>query len=88
MVTELVRQQLTTSLVSVFIRLKSFEAVEHKVRITPTNDYSNLIRVVLSMFKHLFKHGEHYRACGVVASAIALDTQQGNLFTVSLQTNK
>ncbi len=87
-VTELVRQQLTTSLVSVFIRLKSFEAVGHKVRITPTNDYSNIIRIILSMFKHLFKHGEQYRACGVVASAIAPDTQQGNLFTTSLQMNK
>jgi len=87
-VTELVRQQLTTSLVSVFIRLKSFEAVGHKVRITPTNDYSNIIRIVLSIFKHLFKHGEQYRACGVIASAITPDTQQGNLFTASLQTNK
>ncbi|MDQ6984198.1 MAG: DNA polymerase IV, partial [Ghiorsea sp.] len=87
-VTELVRQQLTTSLVSVFIRLKSFEAARHKVRITPTNDYSNIIRVVLSIFKHLFKHGEQYRACGVVASAIAPDVQQGNLFQKSTQTGK
>lgn len=87
-VTELVRQRLTTSSIAVFIRLKSFEAVGKRVRIAATNDYSRLIRIVKDIFEAYFEHGKQYRACGVIASAIAPDTQQGNLFDESKQTGK
>ena len=87
-VTELVRQRLTTSSIAVFIRLKSFEAVGKRVRITATNDYSQLIRVVKDIFEACFEHGKQYRACGVIASTIAPDTQQGNLFDEPKQTGK
>ncbi len=88
MVTELVRKDLTTSFISVFLRLKSFESVGRNVRITATNDYSRINHIVKAIFKHIFRGGIEYRACGVIASAIQPDTQQGDLFTNPLQTSK
>jgi len=86
-VTELVRQNLTTSFISVFLRLKSFESVGRNVRISPTNDYSRINHIVKAIFNHIFKSDVEYRACGVVVSSIQPDVQQGNLFA-SVPTSK
>jgi len=80
MVTELMRQGLTTSSVSVFLRLESFDTVGDKVRITPSNAFEKLNQVVNTLFEKLFTTGHKYRACGVVASHIQSDVQQGDLF--------
>jgi DNA polymerase-4/DNA polymerase V len=79
-VTELVRQQLTASMLTVFLRLKSFEAVVCKVRMQPCNDFGKLNKAVKSSFKKLFKQGYEYRACGVIASKLNADAGQGDLF--------
>jgi len=79
-VTELVRQDLTTSMLTVFLRLKSFEAVVSKVRMQPCNDFSKLNRVVKSLLEDLFTQGHEYRACGIIASQLHVDTWQGDLF--------
>ena len=79
-VTELVRQELTTSMLTVFLRLKSFEAAVCKRRMQPCNDFSQLNRVVKSAFKELFISGHEYRACGVIVSSLHAETGQGNLF--------
>jgi len=86
-VTELVRQNLTTSFIGVFLRLKSFESVGRNVRISPTNDYSRINHIVKKIFNHILKSDVEYRACGVVVSSIQPDAQQGNLFS-SVQTSK
>ena len=88
MVTELVRKNLTACVISVFLRLKSFESVGRNVRITATNDYSRINHIVTAIFKHIFKHGIEYRACGVIASSLQPDVQQGDLFATPLQTSK
>jgi len=85
--TELIRQNLTTSFISVFLRLKSFESVGKNVRITATNDYSRINHIVKVIFNHIFKDNTEYRACGVISSSLQPDAQQGNLFT-SVQTSK
>jgi DNA polymerase-4/DNA polymerase V len=88
MITELVRKDLTTSFISVFLRLKSFESVGRNVRITATNDYSRINHIVKAIFNHVFRDGIEYRACGVIASSLQPDVQQGNLFAAPLQTGK
>ena len=79
-VTELVRQELTVSMLTVFLRLKSFEAIICKRRMQPCNDFSILNSIVKSSFKALFTQGYEYRACGVIASKLNNDAGQGNLF--------
>ena len=86
-ITALVQQHLTTSTITVFLRLKSFDAVADKVRITATNEFKTLNHIVATLFKKLFVAGNEYRACGVIASAIQPDTQQGDLFSAALNTN-
>jgi len=81
MVTELVRQRLTTSSVSVFLRLESFDAMGDKVQITASSEFKKLNQVVNTLFEKLFVAGHKYRACGVAASHIQPDVQQGDLFT-------
>ena len=88
MVTELVRKDLTTSVISVFLRLKSFESVGRNVRITATNDYSRINHIVKVIFNHVFKDDVEYRGCGVTASSLQPDVQQGDLFATPLQTSK
>ena len=79
-VTELVRKGLTTSMLTVFLRLKSFEAVACKTRMQPCNDFSKLNKVVKSAFEELFVEDCEYRACGVLASTLNGDAGQGDLF--------
>ncbi|MDX8387109.1 MAG: DNA polymerase IV [Ghiorsea sp.] len=79
-ITELVRQNLTTSSIAVFLRLKSFDSVGEKVRITATNEFKNLNQVVTKLFEGIFVAGSEYRACGVIASNIQPDVKQGDLF--------
>jgi DNA polymerase-4/DNA polymerase V len=79
-VTELVRKQLTTSMLTIFLRLKSFEAVVCKVRMQPCNDFSKLNKAVGSSLEELFRQGHEYRACGVIASKLSVDKRQGDLF--------
>lgn len=86
-VTALVRQHITTSSITVFLRLKSFDAVADKVRITATNEFFTLNRIVIALFKKIFVAGNEYRACGVIASAIQPDTQQGDLFATTHNIN-
>ncbi|WP_038250962.1 DNA polymerase Y family protein [Ghiorsea bivora] len=87
-VTELVRKGLTASVISVFLRLKSFESIGQNVRITATNDYSRINHIVKGIFNHIFRDGVKYRACGVVATSLQPDVQQGDLFAAPLQTSK
>jgi len=87
-VTELVRHNRSTSYISVFLRLKSFQSVGRSVRITATNDYSTLNHIVKSILNHIFSIHSEYRACGVIVSNIQPDVQQGDLFTEPLQANK
>lgn len=79
-VTELVRQKLTTSMLTVFLRLKSFEAIICKTRMQPCNDFTVLNKVVKSAFEELFTQGHEYRACGVIAANLNADAGQGDLF--------
>jgi DNA polymerase-4/DNA polymerase V len=79
-VTELVRQELTTSMLTIFLRLKSFEVVVCKTRMQPCNDFSKLNRVVKSSLEDLFTQGHEYRACGVIASKLNINAGQGDLF--------
>ena len=79
-VTELVRKELTTSMLTVFLRLKSFEAVVSKLRMQPCSDFTKLNKAVKSAFKKLFIQGHEYRACGVIASKLNADAGQGDLF--------
>lgn len=79
-VTELVRQELTTSKLAVFLRLKSFEIAVSNRRMQPCNDFRKLNKVVKSAFEELFVEGCEYRACGVIASTLNADIWQGNLF--------
>jgi len=83
-VTELVRQSLTTSSIAVFLRLKSFDSVGEKVRITPTNEFQCLNQVVTKLFERIFVAGCEYRACGVIAANIQPDVKQGDLFAPSV----
>ena len=79
-VTELVRKELTTSMLTVFLRLKSFETVACKVRMQSCNDFKKLNKAVKSSFEELFVQGHEYRACGVIASNLNVDEGQGDLF--------
>ncbi len=79
-ITELVRQHLTTSMITVFLRHKSFEAVGDKTRITATNEFSTINHVVKTLLANIFTQGNPYRACGVIASNIQPYAQQGELF--------
>lgn len=79
-VTELVRQGLTASMLTVFLRLCSFEAVVKRVRMQPCNDFNQFNRVVKSALEELFTNGHEYRACGVIASGLHADAGQGDLF--------
>jgi len=87
-ITELVRHNRSTSYISVFLRLKSFQSVGRSVRITATNDYSTLNHIVKSILNHIFSIHSEYRACGVIVSNIQPDVQQGDLFAEPLQANK
>ena len=82
-VTELVRQGLTASTLSVFLRLKSFEAVAKRVRMQPNSDFNRFNGVVKSALAELFDPGQKYRACGVVASGLHADAGQGDLFATA-----
>jgi len=79
-VIELVRQQLTTSVLIVFLRLKSFETVVCKIHMQPCSDCRKLNKVVKSSLEELFTQGHEYRACGVIASQLHIDVCQGDLF--------
>lgn len=79
-VTELVRQGLTASALTVFLRLRSFEAVSERVRMQPSNDFNQFNRVVKAALAKLFTRGHEYRACGVIASGLHADAGQGDLF--------
>jgi DNA polymerase-4/DNA polymerase V len=79
-VTELVRKQMTTSMLTIFLRLKSFEAIVCKVRMQPCNDFGKLNKAVKFSLGELFKQGHKYRACGVIASKLNAGVWQGDLF--------
>ena len=82
-VSELVRQGLTASVLTVFLRLKSFESVVSRARLQPCNDFSKINSVVKSALAELFTEGEEYRACGVIASSLQADAGQGDLFAAA-----
>jgi DNA polymerase-4/DNA polymerase V len=87
-VSELVRRHLTTSRLTVFLRLKSFEAVARKLRMNPCNDLGRLNRAVTSLLGEIFVRGEQYRACGVIASQLMPDAGQGDLFALRANTGR
>ncbi len=86
--TELVRQQLTTSAITVFLRLKSFEAVNRSVTISATCDFSRINSIVITLFNQLFEPGHEYRACGIVAHKLHNNPLQGELFNNVADTGK
>jgi len=81
-VTELVRRRLTASRFSLFLRLKTFDAVSGTVRMDPCNDMQRLNQVTRTLFQDLFVQGCRYRGCGITVSNLMPDARQGNLFEI------
>jgi DNA polymerase-4/DNA polymerase V len=50
------------------------------VRVTATNNHSRINHIATA----IFKQGVEYRACGVIASSLQPDVQQGDLFATPL----
>jgi DNA polymerase-4/DNA polymerase V len=71
--TELVTRRYLAGRLSVFLRLKSFDSDSLDSRFScPTASYFTLSRAVLEALQRLYRPGELYRGCGVVASEISM----------------
>jgi len=81
LVSALVAKRLTAASLTVFLRLRSFEPVARRVRITASNEWQELNNIVRGQLDILYDPHQEYRACGVVASRLAPDVGQMNLFT-------
>lgn len=69
--TELVVKRHAASRLAVFLTLKSFDKAGLEVRFDrPTANYFTLSEAVMQAFEKLYRPGERYRGCGVIASGI------------------
>jgi DNA polymerase-4/DNA polymerase V len=69
--TELVTKRYLAAKLAVFLRLKSFDSASVETRLDyPTGSYFVLSRVVQAALERLYRHGQQYRGCGVIASEI------------------
>ena len=75
LVSELVAKQLFTRKIHLFLTLASFERCGTDIQLdVPTSSLARITDAVKTGFKKLFRQGEGYRGCGIVAIHISRET--------------
>lgn len=81
--TELVTKGLLARRLRVFLRLRSFECVACEYSLDyPTSNYFALHAVVEEGLSALYRKGEMYRGCGVIAGRISREGRSHDLFGI------
>ncbi|MGH9967589.1 MAG: DUF4113 domain-containing protein [Pyrinomonadaceae bacterium] len=74
---ELVSKRYVAGRLVVFLRLKTFDSVGGEIHLRyPTSSYYTLSKAVMQAFDNLYKSGELYWGCGVIASEIEFAAKQ------------
>ena len=69
--TELVTKKLLAKRITIFLRMKEFNAISVKTDFEyPTNNYFRMSESVKQMVSEVYRTNEQYRACGVIAERI------------------
>lgn len=75
LVSDLVAKHLLAEQIHMFLTLASFERVGTRIRLeVPGNSLQRIMAAVKSGLASLFRQGERYRGCGVIAMPVRADT--------------